>query len=478
MSIKLFCLVKGNSATHAFPVNINRCDTIGDLKEAIREKKPNEFTGVDADKLRLWKVEIPDDRDDLLKALSLKDDNELLATRDIEDYWTDTPPKRHIHVIIEQLVALRNEVSNLREMLENQAFDPIKTRQDDDSLYISTRDMLKKPPEFIPLREGLLTYLQQPPVQPIEIHPTDYDRYFRPEISSEILEKFFVSSLKASRRVWSEFITYIVCPPDAGTTEGSLHALWDMIVVKPLKIGSPQGKHNRNASLHTSTRKLRPDLSFLVSDACLARGEEKGPDTEGNPAEELIEKLTWTYGQCPYIFGYYARATTVTYCYLYLEGEQVLRKDLFTYDLNELSGRIQAFIVGINIGRLLPLLRQTLPHYFQREFVILHRSNGKVVELMQKDVIKRYLLKQSVIYAQAIYDAMFNFNVPFVDQLVRVHVNENETIISFMIFSPKGMICKPQSKTQLIKALYCVLTALKVSVVSILFILETYVFHN
>src|SRR5437763_16248112 len=79
------------------------------------------------------------------------------------------------------------------------------------------------------------------------------------------------------------------------TTEDSYHALWDMLIVKPLKIGSPNGRHNRNTSLHISTRKLRPGLSYLVQDACLARGEEKGLDTEGDPAEELTEKLIWTY---------------------------------------------------------------------------------------------------------------------------------------------------------------------------------------
>ncbi|RIA93674.1 hypothetical protein C1645_609401 [Glomus cerebriforme] len=99
----------------------------------------------------------------------------------------------------------------------------------------------------------------------------------------------------------------------------------------------------------------------------------------------------------PYIFGYHARAITVTCCYLYIEEEQVLRKDLITCDLNELAGREQAFITGINIGRLLPLLRQTIPQYFPQEFVILHRSNCKVVELMQNVVGKRYCTTQHII---------------------------------------------------------------------------------
>ncbi|RGB24977.1 hypothetical protein C1646_772373 [Rhizophagus diaphanus] len=70
MSITLFCLVKGNTTTNAF----------------------------EAKDLKVWKVTIPDDRD-LLSNPTLQD--ELLATRDIEEYWPEKPPKKHIHVIVE-----------------------------------------------------------------------------------------------------------------------------------------------------------------------------------------------------------------------------------------------------------------------------------------------------------------------------------------------------------------------------------------
>jgi hypothetical protein len=60
MSIKLFCLVQ--KETTPFPVVINRDETVGDLKDAIKAKKAPELDSWAADKLRLWKVEIPDDR--------------------------------------------------------------------------------------------------------------------------------------------------------------------------------------------------------------------------------------------------------------------------------------------------------------------------------------------------------------------------------------------------------------------------------
>jgi hypothetical protein len=63
-------------------------------------EKQNDFAGIDVDKLKLWKVEIPDDHDDQLRNLSLQDKDELLATKKISRYFPVTPLKEHIHVII------------------------------------------------------------------------------------------------------------------------------------------------------------------------------------------------------------------------------------------------------------------------------------------------------------------------------------------------------------------------------------------
>ena len=100
MSITLFCLVKGNTTANAFEVDIEKDKSISKLKEAIKAKKQNDFAGVDADKLRLWKVPISDDHVDPLSNLSLQDSDELLAINDIGDYWPTSPPKKHIHVIV------------------------------------------------------------------------------------------------------------------------------------------------------------------------------------------------------------------------------------------------------------------------------------------------------------------------------------------------------------------------------------------
>ena len=100
MSITLLCLVKGNTTASAFAVDIDREKLVSHLKDAIKAKKQNDFAGVDADKLKLWKVTIPGDQDDQLRNLILQDSDELLAINDIGDYWPTSPPKKHIHVIV------------------------------------------------------------------------------------------------------------------------------------------------------------------------------------------------------------------------------------------------------------------------------------------------------------------------------------------------------------------------------------------
>ena len=99
MSITLLCLVKGNKTASAFAVDIDREKLVSHLKDAIKAKKAPEFDNFPADRLKLWNVTIPDNRDDLLSNLTLNDGDELLATREIRDYWTKKPPKRHIYVI-------------------------------------------------------------------------------------------------------------------------------------------------------------------------------------------------------------------------------------------------------------------------------------------------------------------------------------------------------------------------------------------
>ena len=131
MSITLLCLVKGNTTAIAFSVKISRDEPVSELKKAIKAEKHKTFHGIEADELKLWKVQIPGDQDDLLSNLTLNDGDELLATREIGDYWTEKPPKRNIHVIVEPPEStatssreqeLLEEVASLRALLKKTTY--------------------------------------------------------------------------------------------------------------------------------------------------------------------------------------------------------------------------------------------------------------------------------------------------------------------------------------------------------------------
>ncbi|PKC07892.1 hypothetical protein RhiirA5_417616 [Rhizophagus irregularis] len=87
----LLFLQQGNASTNTFPIDIDGSKLVGHLKKAIKMEKQIDFADVDADKLRLWKVEIPDDHDDQLRSLSLQNKDEVLATKKISKYFPVTP---------------------------------------------------------------------------------------------------------------------------------------------------------------------------------------------------------------------------------------------------------------------------------------------------------------------------------------------------------------------------------------------------
>ncbi|KAG0006860.1 hypothetical protein BGZ65_002699 [Modicella reniformis] len=54
--LTIWCVVEGESTSRAFKVKLSSEDDVADLKERIKEKRPNDFAKVDAAKLILWEV--------------------------------------------------------------------------------------------------------------------------------------------------------------------------------------------------------------------------------------------------------------------------------------------------------------------------------------------------------------------------------------------------------------------------------------
>ncbi|KAF9367146.1 hypothetical protein CPB97_006237, partial [Podila verticillata] len=102
-NFNFFCVVDGESTL--FSVEIEPSKTIGDLKDAIKAKKANDFSDVDADKLTLWKVSIPVAPKKERKEISLADvasKEELDETDDVSLVFKEPPPKKIIHIIVQR----------------------------------------------------------------------------------------------------------------------------------------------------------------------------------------------------------------------------------------------------------------------------------------------------------------------------------------------------------------------------------------
>ena len=97
---------------HVFPVKIASTESVGALKELIKDKKKHAFERVDADTLNVWKVSFPVD-DDLratLKRFQLEHDpgngvHLSVPVKRLKGVFGD-PIDEHLHVSLRLLVSV------------------------------------------------------------------------------------------------------------------------------------------------------------------------------------------------------------------------------------------------------------------------------------------------------------------------------------------------------------------------------------
>lgn len=186
----------------------------------------------------------------------------------------------------------------------------------------------------------------------------------------------------------------------AGTTEDSFHFLWDGLIFQGLKFalqGIPYS-YNRNTNKLTETGANRPDLSIIISDYCVFRGEEKAPLSLGIPGTELVKKLIWTYGRLPYVLGYYATGFKIKLCAIYQDEDGSVKKtDISeTFDLTHLICRYQMVTAMFNLAPILVNLAKLCP------------SAGAYPDLVCERPTKTISLKGSMVYKAYKTNAIFN----------------------------------------------------------------------
>ncbi|KAG1894527.1 uncharacterized protein F5891DRAFT_893524, partial [Suillus fuscotomentosus] len=111
----LNCIVFGRNSRHIFPVDIERTQTVGHLRKAIKEEKKHAFSGVDADSLQLWKVDLPvdDTIEHNLNNLTLDQTKSLSPVKKLQKVFSEIPEDESLHVVIRAPPAVSSEPLHL-----------------------------------------------------------------------------------------------------------------------------------------------------------------------------------------------------------------------------------------------------------------------------------------------------------------------------------------------------------------------------
>ncbi|KAF9555551.1 hypothetical protein EC968_008844 [Mortierella alpina] len=105
--LTLFCLVDGEAASNAFPVEIELTKTIGELKKLIKVEQSPDFDDIVANNLTLWRVLIPinEDNDELpllLNNVPQKERKKLGPATRLSKVFPDDLPEETVHIIVQR----------------------------------------------------------------------------------------------------------------------------------------------------------------------------------------------------------------------------------------------------------------------------------------------------------------------------------------------------------------------------------------
>ena len=109
LPLDLNCIVFGDDPSHIFPVKIANTESVGALKDAIKEKKKPIFNHVPADALDIFRVSIPVDEelDAALQSFRLEHDPQngvhhlSVPVKRLKGVFGG-PIEEHIHVLVKR----------------------------------------------------------------------------------------------------------------------------------------------------------------------------------------------------------------------------------------------------------------------------------------------------------------------------------------------------------------------------------------
>ncbi|GLJ23976.1 hypothetical protein SUGI_0455860 [Cryptomeria japonica] len=339
--------------------------------------------------------------------------------------------------------------------LPSKAFPPLHGIRDRTDYFVGC---LRVPASSLPTLFELSSYLQEPPSKHLRFP-------VRPDVYEDLptgKEVFFCASSDTDCRA----ITYEIVGPLIRQTSSrrfgreSFIGLWDDCINKIIyKLCAIDVVMLRKSGSYDSVSQEWPSMCGFVKSSCLWRGEETDSLKEGDdPAAKIVDKTLWSYGDSPYILGYYAIGNSVTFCALSKSHERVVRIDLVSVNLSSPAERLKILVPCWRIARLLP----TLSDYCYRhnssnihsDYERLDRGNGKVIEVMPGCVKKIFSNRRKWANVKEIYDFLDN-KIPHVEY---IQISAEKELA--LIFKPRGYPIRPRTLEQLIEALKYVTKAL------------------
>jgi len=101
-NLELYCFVFDDDPSQVFPVKIAITESVGTLKNAIKDKKKPALDHVAADSLTLWKVSIPvnDSFNQNVKKVELRDEEALSPVDILSMVFFGQTEHGHLHIIV------------------------------------------------------------------------------------------------------------------------------------------------------------------------------------------------------------------------------------------------------------------------------------------------------------------------------------------------------------------------------------------
>ncbi|CAG8700430.1 14701_t:CDS:2, partial [Ambispora leptoticha] len=305
----------------------------------------------------------------------------------------------------------------------------------------------KSPRVMLPEVNGLADFLEKPIPDSMKIPllQHEYDsfliRNMEDMCTSEDLNILFrVSETENAYGFTSKMIGPLIWndPPSREKTEYSYVSFWDANIRFPLELFIPDGTSIRNSSQHMGIFSKWPNFGFILNHVCLFRGEEKSSINDEDAKAELRDKLYWIYDPAPYVLGYYANRSDVTFVAICrpLHGYNPDVINIVKSNLNRRRGRILNLRRMINLSILIKSLQDVIGWHESPEF---------------RPIIRK---RQTIIVCAK------NIKKTFTNRTESDERVEKLRNLGVVYLGPKGMSVKPKNQKELLEAVVCILEAL------------------